>query len=54
MRWVGNTELVLVERVGQGTTESYHPVRWSPLGPSRASWCAFILPNPTEEGIFIV
>ena len=51
---VGTSELVLVEQVGQGTTESYHPVRWSATGPQPGELVRIHLPNPTEEGIFIV
>ena len=50
----GSSELVLVERVGQGTTESYHPVRWAGAGPKPGEMVRVHLPNPTEEGVFIV
>lgn len=50
----GTDELVLVERVGQGTTESYHPVVWRDHGPIPGEMVRVHLPNPTEEGVFIV
>ena len=53
---IGTEELVLVERTGMGTTESYHPVRWRPdsIQPAIGELAPVRLQDMTEEGAFLV
>ena len=49
---LGTSERVLVEREGQGTSESYHPVRWRAAGPQPGELVRVRLTELSEGGIF--
>ena len=51
---LGTDESVLVERVGQGTTESYHPVRWTSSAPAVGELVRIHLESLGRDGAFIV
>ena len=53
---IGTEELVLVERTGMGTTESYHPVRWRPgtIPPAIGELTPVRMNDMTAEGAFLV
>ena len=51
---LGADEYVLVERVGQGTTESYHPVRWASSAPAVGELVRTPLKSLGRDGAFIV
>ena len=51
---VGSSERVLVEQAGQGTTESYHPVRWRGDGPQPGELIRMTLTGLSEDGIFFL
>ncbi|MDO4533086.1 MAG: tRNA (N(6)-L-threonylcarbamoyladenosine(37)-C(2))-methylthiotransferase MtaB [Coriobacteriia bacterium] len=53
-RRFGSEELVLVERVGQGTTESYHPVRWVSAAPAVGELARVRLEELGRDGAFVV
>ena len=50
---IGATEQVLVERVGLGTTESYHPIRWIADGPQPGALLPVQLNELGRDGVFI-
>ena len=50
---LGMYEQVLVERVGQGTTESYHPVRWRAESPHVGELLRVHLTELGRDGVFI-
>lgn len=51
---VGTSERVLVEQIGQGTTESYHPVRWNGEGPQPGELVRMTLTGLSKDGIFFL